>query len=103
MTRCPTCGAVPRKPKRSTQANAYYWGVVVEMVAEACGYSKEEAHEALKHHLRFDPTLGPLGLVKSTTADTTAEFQRYLEDCRRFAAETLGIYIPEPHEVEVAA
>ena len=35
----------PRRVQRSTKANAYYWSVVVRMVAEYCGYTDEEAEE----------------------------------------------------------
>ena len=46
-----------QKSKRSDQQNRYYWGVVIEILANHCGYEAEEMHEALKikfqWHLRY--------------------------------------------------
>lgn len=33
---------------RSIQQSRYYWGVVVELIAEHTGYTPEEIHEVLK-------------------------------------------------------
>jgi hypothetical protein len=39
--------------------------------------------------------------VESTTRLSTAEFQEYLTQCRKWAAEQ-GINVPEPNEVSYA-
>ena len=87
------------RKRRSLNQNAYMWGVVVAMIAEAAGYEPEEAHDALK--IRFLTIHGDTALptVRSTTDLTTTEFEEYLSKCRQLGAEMYGIYIPEPNEV----
>ncbi len=87
-----------RKVQRSTQANRYYWGVVVAMIAEYLGYTPEEAHEAIAWHLlqRHDERGAKLPRRRSTASLTTEEFQEYLEQVRTFAATELGLAIPDP-------
>jgi hypothetical protein len=82
---------------RSLSQNAYYWGVVVPLLAESCGYEDEEMHDALKHQFLRDRAneKGGLVLVKSSAALNTAEFTEYIEQCRRLAAE-MGVMIPDP-------
>lgn len=92
-----------RRPRRSDQANRYYWGVCVALIAEHLGYSPEEAHDALKMHLLKVHKDSPLPTVMSTAKMDTAQFAAYVEQVKRFAATELGIYIPEPNEVELAA
>jgi len=36
--------------KRSSFQNRYYWGVIVAMLADHTGYTKEEMHEILKYN-----------------------------------------------------
>ena len=92
------------KSPRSSQQNRYYWGVIVKILADELGYSPEDVHFALR--MRFlAPPEGQKGkeslvLPKSTTALSTKEFEGYQEEIRRWAAEFLGISIPDPNEVE---
>jgi hypothetical protein len=88
------------RKKRSGKQNRYYRGIVVEMIAEAAGYStNEEAHDALRiHFLRKHHDERP-ATIRSTTELTTSEFEEYLSKCRQLAAEMWGIYIPLPNEV----
>jgi hypothetical protein len=81
---------------RSLSQNAYYWGVVIPLLAEGCGYDDEEMHEALKWRFlaRHD---GPMPTVRSTATLNTTEFCEYVEHCRRLAAE-MGVVIPDPRE-----
>jgi hypothetical protein len=92
------------KTKRSDQANKYYWAVVVKIItAEFYGMAtaadKDRVHEGLKRLflLRHDAKTN-LDYVESTTRLSTAEFQEYLTQCRKWAAEQ-GINVPEPNEV----
>ena len=91
---------------RSISQNAYYWAVVIPLLAEHCGYEDEEMHEALKW--RFLQTHADqsgefevksswvrLPTVRSTTDLDTAEFTEYIEQCRRLGAE-MGVIIPSP-------
>jgi len=94
--------------KRSLSQNAYYWGVVVEMVylgLRDAGFDdvqdREDAHEVLKamfftktlHSEKFDN----LVQVISTTKYSTAEFEEKMDAIRRWAFEYLGITIPPPN------
>lgn len=86
--------------QRSSQANRYYFGVVVPLIAEHCGYDKQEMHELLA--MRFlriedDPVTGS-PRRKHTPETDTKEFAKYVDACCRFAAE-LGVYIPASGEI----
>lgn len=98
-----------RRRKRSLEQNAYYWGVVIELIRhginDAWGHrlTKEETHEFLK--LRFnaveylDESTGEVvRLPRSTTELTKSEFEDYQTDCKNFAKEYLGFTIPDPNE-----
>ena len=86
-----------RKP-RSLPQNAYYWGVVIALFAEALGYEPEELHDALKIKFLTRRGESELPTVASTADLDTAEFTDYIERVRRLAAEH-GCYIPDPGEV----
>lgn len=86
--------------QRTSQANRFYFGVVVPLIAEHCGYEKDEMHELLA--MRFlriedDPVTGS-PRRKHTPETDTKEFSDYVDACMRFGAE-LGVYIPQPGEV----
>jgi hypothetical protein len=88
---------------RSDRQSRYYFGVVVAMLAEHLGYTRDEMHDALKlRFLRLEDADHPLPTVRSTASLTSAEFERYLEDVRIFAASTLGVIIPLPNEAETS-
>jgi hypothetical protein len=91
-----------RRTKRSDSQNRYYWGVCVEILANHCGYEPEELHEALKVKFLSDRQEDENGLmrVRSTAKLTTDEFIAYTNRVVRWAAESLGVYIPSPNEVE---
>jgi hypothetical protein len=81
-------------------ANKYYWGVVVALIAEHVGDEPESVHEDLaRKFLTVDPD-APLPKRRSTAELDSAEFARYVDECRRFAATFLGVVIPGPGEVE---
>jgi len=90
--------------KRSTQQNAYYFGVVIEILAEHCGYDPAEMHEALKIRFLSDRQEDQNGLmhVRSTARMSTDEFAEYLNRVVRWAAEYLHVYIPGPNEADYA-
>lgn len=86
--------------QRSSQANRYYFGVVVPLIAEHCGYEKDELHELLA--MRFlriedDPVTGSPRRKRTPTCDSK-EFAEYVDSCVRFGTE-LGVWIPAPGEV----
>lgn len=99
------------KPKRSTKQNAYYYAIVVPMIARAMSEAygedvdHDETHEFLKvqFNLRtIETENGSVQLAGSTTRLDTAEFTSYVEKCRNWAAEFFGISIPDPVKIETA-
>lgn len=90
------------RSERSLNQNSYYWGVVVQLIADHTGYEPEEAHEALKVKFLSDPKADKHGLlrIRSTTKLSTVEFNDYLNRVVRWAAQELGVYIPDPSHVE---
>ena len=83
------------RKQRTSRANRYYFGVVVPLIAEHCGYDKQEMHELLA--MRFlrvedDPITGSPRRKRTPNTDTK-EFAEFVDNCIRLAAE-LGVYIP---------
>lgn len=85
-----------RRTRRSSQANRFYFGVVVKLLAEHCGYDTQEMHEALAmRFLRIEDCPITGAPRRKRTPDTdSAEFSEYVEHCIRLAAE-LGVVIPD--------
>ena len=82
---------------RSLSQNSYYWGVVIEILAEYFGYTPEEQHESLKW-LFLKTHEDSLVTVKSTAKLSTIEFADYVDKVMRWAAMEYQIYIPDPGE-----
>jgi hypothetical protein len=86
---------------RSNQQNAYYWGVVIKMIADHTGEIPERIHGVMADmFLKVRDWLGK-ERVKSTTELSTVEFEEYAEQCRRWASIALEIYISLPNEAEI--
>jgi hypothetical protein len=85
------------RARRSDSQNAYYWGVVIPLLAEVTGYTGDETHEALKAHFLMDRT-GKLPKVRSSAALDTKEFSEYVETIRNWAAAEMGCNIPGPDD-----
>jgi hypothetical protein len=95
---------------RSLNQNHYYWLIMTDYVQPAlydAGWSdiknKDAAHEFVKSlFLKTKFTNENSGEVveriKSTAELTKTEFNEYLEDIWRWAAEYLSITIPAPNE-----
>lgn len=102
---------VKRQTRHHTDnQRAYYHGVVVEDVANHIGEGHDEAHELLKersqvlekYRRRIEMLDGKeLTLGKSTKHLTTEQYAEYVDETKRWAAEFLGLYIPDPNQVEV--
>jgi len=93
--------------KRTCKQNSYYWGVVVDMIMHALYHTgnfltEQETHEFLKSKFNgVKVTLlngNYVELPASTNELDTKEFQEYIGRIQQFAAEALGIYIPDPNE-----
>lgn len=90
---------------RSLQANRYYFGVCLKLISEYSGYDVNEAHEAMKalflpKALAFCNGNGivvdEIVIGGSTRQMNTNDFHDFIERVRRFAAEDLGLNIPDP-------
>lgn len=105
----------PEEKKRTLRQNKYLWGVVYKTIVDNDpGYFVNDAVDALRktarlstaevvHEFckaRFLPSADLPGL-QITVAPSTAklprkEFQDYVEAIRRWAADELQVFIPEP-------
>lgn len=90
---------------RSDQQNKWYWSQVVGLVAKHTGYTADEIHEIYKakflpKHLAFADGNGELKgefvIGGSTAKLNTSEFADYCERIREWAADELGVVIPDP-------
>ena len=92
-----------QRKRRSLNLNSYYWAVVVKLLSEETGYDKDEMHEVLKSmflRTRYQIKGVWVDSTKSTTKLSNKEMAEFIEEVKRFAATTLGVYIPDPNEVE---
>ena len=88
----------PKKKRRSDRQNAYYWGVVIEILSDHTGYSPEEMHEALRNKfLGFYDKKTCLRVVSSSAEQNPVEFEKYLTQIRAWASEN-DVFIPLPNE-----
>jgi hypothetical protein len=94
---------VIRKGKtRTSRQNNYLWGVPYKLLSDHLGYPPEEIHEICKYKFlskHYDIGDESLDVGASTAKLTTAEFEDYAENIRRWGA-TLGANIPLPNEAE---
>ena len=89
-----------RRTQRSDRQNRAYFGLVVALLAEHCGYTPDEMHEALAwKFLGLENAGDLLPRRRSTASLSTSEFEDYVATIRRWAATELSCDIPEPHEI----
>lgn len=90
------------RKNRSLDQNAWYWGVILRLIADHTGYDSNELHEIYKirflesREVDFEGTR--YHIIKTTTKLSTVEFGEYLEKVIQHAAE-LEIVIPPPQKV----
>lgn len=88
---------------RSLEQNRFYWGVILTEIAAHTGHTTEEVHAVVKDLFltRKFITLGSLTTeIRKTTTDlTVGEFANYLEQIAAWAAQELGLNLPEPTRV----
>ena len=97
-----------KSKKRSLSQNAYYWGVVVPIVKQGLndvGYrmTTETTHDYLKTNFNIieiaNETNGEIiSFIGSTTEMSTSQMMDYFAKITEWAAEFLGVQIPEPNE-----
>ena len=107
----------PEEKKRTQRQNKYLWGVVykhlvdndpgffsneeTELLLKGRGIAMNEiVHEFCKS--AFLPPVelaigGGMKITKSTAKLNRQEFNDYVENIRRWAAETLQVFIPDPY------
>lgn len=93
--------------KRTPNQNGYYWAAIVEPLTQAFNDLGErffpgEMHEILKYKFLkvslFDERSGEIWVeyIRSTGDLKVYEMAFYIDDCIRYAAETLGLAIEPP-------
>ena len=92
---------------RTMPQNRYYFGVVVEMVAGYIGESRDETHALLKEKFlprrRIELLNGKFIEMPPSTRELDVEqFTAYIEQIRVWAAQWLGLSIPDAGQVEAA-
>ena len=107
----------PEEKQRTKRQNRYLWGVVYKhLVDNDPGYFVNEETERLLHgrgiavteivhefcKAQFLPPVdlgigGGMRITKSTAKLNRQEFNNYVENIRRWAAETLQVFIPDPY------
>ena len=93
----------PKRKNRTLPQNAYYWGVVIEVLRNSepfRGYTPDMVHEHLKWRFLQRRDL-PFETVGSTAALSTSEMGEYMENIKMWAASDLEIFIPDPNQVDV--
>lgn len=97
-----------KSKKRSLSQNAYYWGVVVPLVKKGLndvGYrmTTETTHDYLKTNFNIIEIANEINgeiisFIGSTTEMSTSQMMDYFAKITQWAAEYLGVQIPEPNE-----
>ena len=96
-----------KKKHRSGAQNKYYWGIVIDIISGATGFTPQEAHDAMRFKFLNDLTrtdrirAAELPRIKSTADLTTVEFLDYIAQIQQWASEFLDCYIPDPNEGEI--
>lgn len=85
------------RSQRSLNQNAYYWGIVIDLLSQYTGYTPDEMHEICRYMFLKKVNADGMEYVKSTATLNTAEFEEYLENIKQWAA-MLNIIIPDPNE-----
>lgn len=91
--------------RRSDAQSRYYWAVVISAISTYTGYTPEETHQLCKEmfnartHTEVNPDTGEVedrhGYQSTATLDVQ-QFSLYVDRIRQWAAETLGLVIPDP-------
>lgn len=89
-----------RTQGRTKPQNAYYWAVIVRLIADHTGQDDDTVHATLKQKfcpkIAFADTVVPM----STKKLDKLQFIDYAEKCRVWAAEFFKLNIPLPGEYE---
>lgn len=99
------------KKVRSNSQNAYYWGVVIPLVQDGLKEATGEVRDLNSIHYQillplFAPSreitninTGEIVSERMTSSEmTTTQFMEWIMDIQKWAAEFLGVDIPDPNE-----
>ena len=99
--KCPYCkNSFDLLNPRSNPQNRYYFGVVLNLIADEIGHTPDECHEIFK--AKFLPVKqikvgGKIYHIPGSTKELmTVEMEEYIEKIRRFASINLSLAIPDP-------
>lgn len=87
-----------RRSIRSGRQNKYYWKVIIGILSEHFGYTKDEMHEALKYHFLKERLDNGFCYVKSTSRLNTKEMEDYHSQIRQWASIEHNCFIPDPNQ-----
>jgi hypothetical protein len=94
----------PEVETRRDRQNRFYWATVVKTIADETGQDTDSIHEHLKmlHNSEWSTITNPATgemveqrISKSTAKLSVADFAHYIDLCTIWAAEFLGIVLPE--------
>jgi hypothetical protein len=91
---------IPKKGRRSTVQNAYYWFLLEYLTREVDnGYDKNFFHDSFRMaYFGIQEYNGLSSCVGSTTQLTTVEMEDYLQMIRDWAFNKLNVILPKPNE-----
>jgi len=84
---------------RTNQQNRYLWGIVYAIISDNTGYDPEQVHDAMKVKFASKHLDNGLVITERTSKMTTERMTQYIDDIKRWAAEFLGLYIPDAGEI----
>ena len=88
---------------RSTRQNKYFYGVIVKMLSDELGYTKDEMADIVKgKFLSEEIKVGNdiIRYTKSSTLLNTLDFESLMTDIREWASAELNIFLPLPNQIE---
>lgn len=90
------------KEKHSDNQRRYYFGVVVKLISEECGWSKDYTHSFLatmflKEYAQLKGK--DYVVVLSFTSLKTDTCSHYIEECKQWASIELGLFIPDAEKL----
>lgn len=93
------------KGSRSDRQRRYYWAVIVDMIAEKIGQSREETNEFIKWW--FNPKMIDLPngeqvrIGSSIESEPIDRVEEIYSSIRQWAGTELGLFIPLPNEEDI--
>lgn len=93
------CQVEIRPANRTLRQNAAYWGVWLKTIEDATDVQAKAWHEFFKKEFApiniYELRGQRIEVPESTTDMSTKEFSEYMEHIAKYAAEKLGIELPE--------